>query len=140
MSNEEFEFSISNKLKKMYRLNIELACFAAGFVPKHILLDRTRNIHSYLLFLRTENQQIITSICDTEHLKDGLLNVLRVQYSQLDRPLFLIIQDNDKSLKLIEGNYVREKLLETPNEDIEALLLSQAENFNDVVYRIKKEL
>ncbi|MDR1551944.1 MAG: hypothetical protein LBS69_00575 [Prevotellaceae bacterium] len=140
MSNEEFEFSISNTLKSIYRLNIEAACFAAGFVPKHILLDRTRNIHSYFLFLRTKDQHIITSICDTGHLKDGLINVLRTQYSQLDRPLFLIIQDNDKSLKVIEGNFVREKLLEAPNANIEDFLLSNAENFNDIIYSIKKEL
>ena len=140
MSNEEFDFYISKRLKSTYRLNVELACFASGFVPKHILLDRTRNIHSYLLFLRNENQHIVTSICDTEHLKDGLINVLRTQYSQLDRPLFLIIQDFDNSLKVIEGNYIREKLLETPNENIENFLLSNAENFNDIIFSIKKEL
>jgi len=140
MSNEEFEISISNKLKQKYKLNIELACFAMGFVPKYILLDRTRNIHSYLMFFRTENQQITSSICENANLKDRLINVLRTQYSQLDRPLFLIIQNNDKTLKIIEGNYVREKLLETPNENIENFLLSQADNFNDIIFSIKKEL
>jgi len=140
MSNEEFEISISNKLKQQYKLNIELACFAMGFVPKHILLDRTRNIHSYLMFFRSENQQITSSICENANLKDRLINILRTQYSQLDRPLFLIIQNNDKTLKIIEGNYVREKLLETPNENIENFLLSQADNLNDIIFSIKKEL
>ena len=140
MSNEEFELSLCDQLKKQYRLNIESACFSTGYIPKYILLDRTRNIHSYLVFCRKEKNNIISSFWENGKLISGLINILKIQFSKLDRPLFLIIQNNDKTLKVIEGNYVREELLENSNPNIEEFLLSESVNFQDVILNIKSEL
>ena len=45
----DFEEKILAKLRKDYRLKIEDANFAKGLIPVKILLDGTRNIHSYLV-------------------------------------------------------------------------------------------
>ncbi|KAA6333460.1 hypothetical protein EZS27_018128 [termite gut metagenome] len=140
MSNEEFELSISSQLKRQYRLNIESSCFSTGYIPKHILLDRTRNIHSYLLFCRNDNHSIIGSYWERGKLQNELLNILRTQFSKLDRPLFFIIQDTDKTLKIIEGNFIREQMLQTPNSSIEEILLTQSNILQDIIFSIKNEL
>ena len=140
MSNEEFENIIISQINSQYRLNIESSCFSTGYIPIHILLDRTRNIHSYFVFCRNDNHHIVGSYWEQGNLKSALLNILRTQFSKLDRPLFLIIQNEDNTLKIIEGNYIREQILETPNVNIEELLLTQSDNFQDIILNIKKEL
>ena len=140
MNNEVFEQSLSDLLKKQYRLNIELACFSSGYIPKYVLLDRTRNIHSYIVFCRKEKNDIISSFWEQGKLINGLVDMLKAQFSKLDRPLFFIIQENEKVLKVIEGNYIREELLRKSNINIENFLLSESVNFQDIILNIKSEL
>lgn len=84
-----------NLLRTKFKFKIEEACFSKGFIPKYILLDRTRNIHSYLVPMsNTEFLQIGKSSFKGSRLESILLEYYKIYYSSLDRPLFLIIENN----------------------------------------------
>ncbi len=140
MKIKEFESAICANLKKNHRLNIELACFATEYIPKHILLDKTRNIHSYLIFCQNNNGKLSSTYWNEDTINTGLINIVKTQYSQLDRPLFFIIQNTDNTLNIIEGNLIREKLQEGSNDKLTDFILNQSDFFQDVLPKIKKEL
>ena len=111
MRRTTFEDKLSNKLKESYRLRMDLANFATGFIPQDILLDRTRNIHSYMLFCEIIDGKIYSSYWNQNNMKDVILNFLRTQYSSLDRPLFFVMQNDDQSWFIIESNIIRERVM-----------------------------
>ena len=89
-------------IKNKYKLNIEISSFQKGFIPNYILLDKTRNIHSYIIVADYNN----STIGGNHYNKDIVFNyilieLLKIQYSTLDRPLFLISNLKNK-LKVIE--------------------------------------
>lgn len=74
-------------------------------------------------------------------LSESVINLLKIQYSQLDRPVFLLFEDQNNSLKIIEGNYLRERVLEDGSiYDIENMLLKESLNLSEEILQIKKEL
>ena len=138
----EKEQYLVSKLQSEYKLKIEEACFSSGWIPKHILLDKTRNIHSYIVFLSISKGNFSGRYFSNENdFCLNVFNIIKTQYSNLDRPLFFIIQDEVGGITCIEGNEIRDHILE--NNDI--LNLSQiikrdAFEFKDIVSKIKKEL
>lgn len=142
MSNEEYQNILINQISKMYRLHIESACFANTNIPKFILLDRTRNIHSYIIPCRIINNHMECSYKNGKTFSTSVINLLKIQYSQLDRPIFLLFEDQNKSLKILEGNYLREKILEdyTSAHNIEEILLKESVYLSEEIAQIKKEL
>lgn len=140
MTIENFETFVHFLLKKKYRLNLEPVSFPNCKIPKYILLDRTRNIHSYFLFCRNKNNVLESTNWNTANITIRLTQIVQTQYSELDRPLFLVIQDKDLSLKIIEGNTIREKLLENGSDHLENFLLTESEPLNDILIKISKEL
>lgn len=102
LSKEETNNNILTILQKRYKFKIEHASFAQGFIPSFILLDRTRNIHSYLVPI---SQEVANSLHDTSKEISNYLNYLqeyyKIQYSQLDRPLFLLFE-NGKSVDFLD--------------------------------------
>lgn len=140
MTIESFETSISFLLKKEYRLKIEPVSFPNRNIPKYILLDKTRNIHSYLLFCRNKNNVLESAHWNTDKITSRLIHIIQTQYSELDRPLFLIIQDEDLSLKVIEGNMIRERLLNNGCTGLVNFLLKESDSLNHVLMKISKEL
>ena len=65
--------------------------------------------------------------------------MLSLQYSDLDRPLFFIYFENNK-LMLIEGNDIRETILDNPNLDIFEYMVNNSYKLSDVIFKIIKEL
>jgi hypothetical protein len=134
----DYVYAIKNK----YRLNIELASFAKGNIPKYILLDKTRNIHSYLVFASIVNNHIVGDYFGNGgDFKNFILELLRLQYSTLDRPVFLIV-DVESEMKIIECNVIREFLINEPNllKGINGLISDELDILDDVISRIKAEL
>lgn len=103
LSKEKTSSNILNILQKKYKLKIEKANFANGYIPSYILLDRTRNIHSYLVPVSKEIADILTDYLS--HLKE----YYKVQYSQLDRPLFLLFE-NDDSIDFLDISNLKKYL------------------------------
>ena len=86
-------------LHKQYKFHIEDANFSKGFIPKKILLDKTRNIHSYIIFCKIENNSLISKYWDCDNFLTSFKSILATQYSDLDRPLFFLFRDkNSKNL------------------------------------------
>jgi hypothetical protein len=100
-------------IKKQYKLNIELASFQKGFIPNYILLDKTRNIHSYIVVADYDNSTIGGYYFNKDiDFNSILIELLKIQYSTLDRPLFLILNSKNK-FNVIEcsfGYYIIDKL------------------------------
>jgi len=140
MTTENFESSISSLLRKQYHMNLESVSFPNYRIPKYILLDRTRNIHSYFLFCRNESNVLKSTNWHTDNMANDLTQIVQTQYSELDRPLFIVIQDKDASLRIIEGNTIREKLLANGTADLSEFLLSESDKLQDVLMTISKEL
>lgn len=139
---ESFEKEIIKNLKDNFRLNVEEACFATDYLPKHIILDRTRNIHSYIVFsLLSGNHFSGRYFPESEGLLTSLVKLLRTQFSSLDRPLFIVLTNQDQQVSCIEGNFVREFLLERDRcKNVQDFLLNESEGLEMVVSKIKKEL
>ena len=135
----EFENRECHTLCAKYRLNIEDANFAKGFIPKKILLDRTRNIHSYLVICKWFDDFLWSNYWGKDSFTASIKSMLAVQYSELDRPLFFIF-NNENKCRIIEGNELREAILENPKIDINQYILCNACNLFDVIVKIKKEL
>ncbi len=143
MNFDKREKEIINILYSNYKLKFENACFSEGYIPKHIILDRTRNIHSYVIFICKEGEDYYSRYFKNKsNYSSDLIQILKTQYSQLDRPLFFITETEDKKLVLIEGNELRELLL----SDIILLdeLISQIIPLSipvkDIISKIKAEL
>lgn len=128
-------------LKSELKLKIESANFAQGYIPRDILLDRTRNIHSYIIPCLFNNEKVDSNYWSDTNFIDSLIALLRIQYSQLDRPLFFIIK-KDNDYKIIEGNIIREYILanSVSQTDLLQFILSTSNNLSDIIYKIKSEL
>lgn len=111
LSKKEETDSILAVLKKKYKLKIEEANFAHGFIPNYILLDRTRNIHSYLVPIGID---IVRSFENTTSDLSGNIELLKeyykIQYSQLDRPLFLLFED-ERGIEFLDISNLKKYLL-----------------------------
>ena len=125
--------------QKTYGLKIEEANFSKGFIPKHIVLDRTRNIHSYIVFCDVNEGNISSQYWDESSYKEGIISVLQTQYSQLSRPLFFIYKKNGNYV-CIEGNEVREELLSNPDTDIISYMLNNTMSLMETSALMHKEL
>lgn len=128
-------------LKSELKLKIESANFAQGYIPRDILLDRTRNIHSYIIPCLFNNEKVDSNYWSDTNFIDSIIALLRIQYSQLDRPLFFIIK-KDNDYKIIEGNIIREYILanSVSQTDLLRFILSTSNNLSDIIYKIKSEL
>lgn len=137
---KNIEQKIIVTLKKRFKLKIEEACFASGSIPKLIILDRTRNIHSYLIICKKDKNNLLSSqFLHGYNLEKNLIEITKIQYSSLDRPLFLVYKnESDKSIKAIEVFEIRELFL---NDKFSRINLFQLEMDFDKVYPlIKQEL
>lgn len=127
-------------LKTKYKFKIENACFASGSIPKLILLDRTRNIHSYIILCKKSKNNLLSSqFLHGFDLEKNLIEITRIQYSSLDRPLFLIYKEkSDGSLKAIEVSEIKELFLQ--NKLSSENLFQLEMDFDEVATLIKQEL
>ena len=138
----EKEQYLVSRLQSEYKLKIEEACFSSGWIPKHILLDKTRNIHSYFVFASISKGNFSGRYFSNRSDFDlNVYNIIKTQYSNLDRPLFFIIQDEESGIRCIEGNEIRDYILE--NNDflnLRQIIIRNAFEFKDIVSKIKSEL
>lgn len=107
------ELDILQTLKGKYKFKIENACFSKGWIPNYILLDRTRNIHSYIIICAQIDGTLISrNFLDKEKFENNFLALSQIQYSQLNRPLFIIFKDTfSSSLKAIEVSDIKNLFL-----------------------------
>lgn len=135
-----YEAEMCSSLRKKYRLNIEKASFSTNSIPNYILLDSTRNIHSYLEFCQKSGDNLVSAHWGLQDQLKGVLSVVRTQYSQLDRPLFFIFPDEKGTLYIIESADVREHLLEDRDEHVTSFMIDNADKFQDMFKQIHDEL
>lgn len=141
MSNfEVYEAEMCSSLRKKYRLNIAKASFSTNSIPNYILLDSTRNIHSYLEFCQKDGNNLVSAHWGLQDQLKGVLSVVRTQYSQLDRPLFFIFPDEKGTLYIIESSDVREHLLEDRDDQVTSFMIANADKFQDMFKQIYDEL
>ncbi|WP_052752890.1 hypothetical protein [Kordia zhangzhouensis] len=117
--------SIKDFFKSKYKINIEEANFSTGWIPKYILLDRTRNIHSYAVFVNS-----------IEISKEELIEYSKIRYSSLDRPLFIFHYKHDETLSFFEINDFKNNVFS--EKKYESINLWN--DFNSVASKIKAEL
>tara|TARA_B110000902_G_C13942185_1_gene450179 strand:+ start:81 stop:506 length:426 start_codon:yes stop_codon:yes gene_type:complete len=127
-------------LKTKYKFKFENACFATGFIPKLILLDRTRNIHSYFIICTKKEDRLLSSqFKKNTDLASNLISFSKIQFSALDRPLFLIFMDQEQErLKTIEISKVKELFFQEKFSIRN--LFNLAIDFDQVAPLIKQEL
>ena len=126
-------------IAQKFKLHFEDANFAKGFIPKKVLLDSTRNIHSYWVFCKYKDGALSSNYWQPYSSIDSIKSMLSVQYSELDRPLFFIF-NRDNKYKIIEGNELREKILANPKLDITDYILNNSYDLIDTLFIIKKQL
>ena len=83
--------------KSKYQLNIEQACFSKGWIPNYIILDRTRNIHSYCVFIFQDDFTFTN-----DFINKDLVEFSKIRYSTLDRPLFIFLISKELNIKFFE--------------------------------------
>lgn len=127
-------------LTKQYRIHIEKACFATDSIPNYILLDSTRNIHSYLEFCVLTNNSLESVHWNTNNLFSGIISVIQTQYSKLDRPLFFIYQNESSEIMGIESTPIREYILENGESGLYNFIIANSDTFSDLLLKIKNEL
>ena len=129
---------IISQIKRDYKLTLHEACFSEWHLPRFIILDRTRNIHSYIDFYDYPSQNLRgekLSSCD--EIKEKLIKFCQIQYSTLDRPFFLYIE-NHKDSYLIDVSDLRAAAL---NCELDHMKIRDLRiNKNELFQRIKKEL
>ena len=91
------DLKLVKHFKSKYKLNIEKACFAKGWIPKYIILDRTRNIHSYCVFIFQDDFTFTN-----DFIYNDLIEFYKIKYSSLDRPLFVFLISADFKIKFFE--------------------------------------
>ena len=127
------EFELLKHVKFKYKLNIEKACFATGWIPKYIILDRTRNIHSYCVFIFEDEFSFTTNF-----INSNLEEYYKIRYSALDRPLFIFLISENFNIKFFEindyKNLVNNQILN--KENLNKLWV----NFDSMSSLIKSEL
>jgi hypothetical protein len=141
MNHQDWEKEEIESIKRNYKLTIEEACFAKGFIPKHIILDKTRNIHSYIVFGKLEDKSISgTYFSISGNSIIDLTELVKIQYSSLDRPLFFVLKNNDGEIISIEGNVIRKHLLNEGGHEVIQYIKRESVPFESVVKLIKMEL
>lgn len=136
---KQYENSVCSEINKLYRLKFEDANFAEGLIPQKILLDKTRNIHSYFVICRNFGNQLTSNYWNSRNFDNTIKPLLSLQYSDLDRPLFFIFYiKND--LMAIEGNQIREAVLDNPGINIYEFMMSNSDKFSEIVMKIYNEL
>ena len=105
------EKSIITSLHLNYNLKLIEASFSEGYISKYILLDRTRNIHSYYELAEIVDDDLINRLFINHKIENVFLELSRIQYSTLDRPSFLIIRNKVGVLQIINIADVRRLFL-----------------------------
>lgn len=131
--------AIREELSEKFRLKLDTVSFPNPYLPYHILLDRTRNIHSYFLLSRYTKGGFQYEESNEPFL-DYLIGSLRAQLSEMDRPFFILIQKAASKYDVIEGNEVREFILENGCGNLEKFLLKESIPLSDILPLIRKEL
>ena len=129
---------IISQIKNDYKLTLHEACFSKGHIPRFIILDRTRNIHSYIDFYDYPNLNLRgEKLKSNDEIREKLIKLCQIQYSTLDRPFFLHV-DNHKDSYLIDVSDLRSTALSGKLDPmkIRDLRINKRELFQ----RIKKEL
>jgi hypothetical protein len=131
---------ILSTLRDKYKFKIENACFAVGAIPKLILLDRTRNIHSYIILCNKTGDNLISKdFLHGDDLEKNLVEITKIQFSSLDRPLFLLFENKIlKNIDVIEVSEVKELFLR--GEFSIKKLFELTMSFDQVSTFIKQEL
>lgn len=135
-----FEQAFFEALKRKYKLRIEEANFAGENIPKYLLLDSTRNIHSYLILCCEHQGMLLSNYWDGINAKKQIVKLLRIQYSQLDRPLFFFLKLEGGETRIIESEVMRYELLQSPDCDIMEFMMDMSEPMSGVLSKIKNEL
>lgn len=135
-----FEETSCSALAIKYKLHFENANFSKGLIPRKILLDRTRNIHSYFVFCKLENEVLESIYWTKDNFSKSIKSMIAKQYSDLGRPLFFVFQNKDNKYKAIEGGELREAILEQPDLDINQIIIDSSYSLNDLILKIKKEI
>lgn len=91
------DLKLIKHFKSKYKLNIEKACFSKGWIPKYIILDRTRNIHSYCVFIFQDDFTFTN-----DFINKDLIEFSKIRYSSLDRPLFIFLISKNLNIKFFE--------------------------------------
>ena len=91
------DLKLIKHFKLKYKLNIEKACFSKGWIPKYIILDRTRNIHSYCVFIFQDDFTFTN-----DFINKDLIEFSKIRYSSLDRPLFIFLISKNLNIKFFE--------------------------------------
>lgn len=127
------DLELIKHFKSKYKLNIEKACFSKGWIPNYIILDRTRNIHSYCVFIFQDDFTFTQKF-----INQDLIEYSKIRYSSLDRPLFIFQISNDFNIKFFEieefKNLVENQMLN--NISLNNLWV----NFDSMLSLIKSEL
>ena len=127
------DLELIKHFKSKYKLNIEKACFSKGWIPNYIILDRTRNIHSYCVFIFQDDFTFTQKF-----INQDLIEYSKIRYSSLDRPLFIFLISSDFNIKFFEieefKNLVENQMLN--NISLNNLWV----NFDSMSSLIKSEL
>jgi hypothetical protein len=128
-------------LKNKFKINIEEASFANGYIPKYIILDRTRNIHSYVTFIKVSNDCINGDFfSQSKDYITSFIELIKIQYSQLDRPLFFIYENELGDIEVVESNLIRLHILENGTKDIISYIFNNSIKGQTLFKQIKSEL
>ena len=129
---------IRSQIKSDYKLTLHKACFSEGHIPRFIILDRTRNIHSYIDFYDYPSQNLRgEKLRSNDEIKEKLIKFCQIQYSTLDRPFFLYIS-NHKDSYLIDVSDLRVAAF---NGELDYIKIRDFRiDKNELFQRIKKEL
>lgn len=143
MNYEVKEIESTKSIYNQFKMKLEVACFSNGYIPKHIILDRTRNIHSYLVFIyRLSGKFYCRYFSAKTNPIDDIIEILKIQYSKLDRPLFFIFQDELNNFNVIEGTELKELFIEQKLSNVDSLerIYQLSYCMKDAVLKIKSEL
>jgi len=105
LKNNNFELDLLNQVKRKHKIKIEKACFSKGWIPQYIILDKTRNIHSYCVFIYNDFFNNSTKFID------AIIEYYKVHYSQLDRPIFIFSISKDKDLLFLDIREIRNLMI-----------------------------
>lgn len=141
MNNIQNSKDLITKIYTKYKVKIEEACFSNGYIPKHIILDKTRNIHSYLTFIKVEKSRISGEVFElTKDFLIPIIEYVKIQYSQLDRPLFFIFLDEFGEISGVDASDIRIQLLENGGKGIIQFINQNKINGQQLFTQIKNEL
>lgn len=101
---------IINTLESKYKLKLEKSCFSKGWIPNYLILDKTRNIHSYVTFFFLENHKLYTETSFIPDINEVCKELYKIKFSTLQRPLFIIIEE-ENNLKMVEIDDFKENII-----------------------------